>query len=99
MAVSRALPATADKDADHIMLVSWSEPLLLHDSIWSTHSNSHPPSSNTADSKRGHLDPWEALCQHLPLYSWLAVTQLPNTEDCHHSHKPAWCGRSFTGIH
>jgi hypothetical protein len=31
--------ATADKDADHIVLVSQSE-LLLHDGIWSAHGNS-----------------------------------------------------------
>jgi hypothetical protein len=39
---------TADKDADHIALVSQSELLLLRDSIWSTHGNSNPPSINAS---------------------------------------------------
>jgi hypothetical protein len=51
------------------------------------------------DSTSGCLDLWEALSQLLPLYGWLAVTLVPNTEDRRCSRKPARCGRSFAGIH
>jgi hypothetical protein len=61
--------ATADKDADHIVLVSQSELLLLHDSIWSTHSNSNPPSSDAANRLRKR-SPWP-LGSTLPVHAAL----------------------------
>jgi hypothetical protein len=48
----RAPLTTADKDADHIALVSQSELLLLQESIWSAHINISPPSNNAANRLR-----------------------------------------------
>lgn len=86
--------ATADKDANHIVLVSSLEPLLLCDSIWSTHGSSDPPSSNAADSKSGHLDPWEALCQHLTLYSQLVASYQRRRTTVTHTSQPDAAGAS-----
>lgn len=83
---------TVYKDAD-IWHTSQLELLLLEDSIWSAHSSSNPPSSNTANYECSCRNSWEALCHQL------TVTRLPNMEDHHHSHKPAWCSWNFVGFH
>lgn len=87
--------ARVDKDADHIGLVSQLELLQLCYSIWRKHGNSDPPISNAANRLR-KWSPWplESPPQCLLLYS-----QLPNTENRRHSHKPARCGQRFTSIH
>lgn len=53
----------------------------------------------SAESKCGRLAHWEVQRQRLPPYGRLAITLLPNKEDCRRQQKQARCGRSFNGIH
>jgi hypothetical protein len=75
--------ATADKDGDHIGLVSQSELHLPRNSIWSAHGNSDPPDSNAANrlrkqSPRPLGSPPPALATQRPARSHLATEHEPN---------------------
>jgi hypothetical protein len=80
----QALLAIADKDVDHIALVSQSQLLLLRDSNRNAHSNSNPPNSNATNqlqkrSPRPLGSPLPALATLQPAHSHLTTAHRRTT--------------------